>query len=165
MAIEGRPSAVAITESPEEEIEDEPTEPEAESTVEYRPGTIEHQVDQQISAHVEPIAQRLDELEERVSELDNYARISLSERRIKQNEENLAEFSDSLTAFAERTMSRANALEERLQVQTMLLAAVLDALEETDADVDLSAVERYRNERVVTDASNEQLEEAIERLS
>lgn len=165
MAVEGGPPVPAITEPLEEEPEDEPVEPDEESAVEYRPGTIEHRIDQQIGDRLEPVDRRLEELEETLSELDNYARISLSERRIKQNEENLEEFSDSLTAFAERTMSKANGLEERLQVQTMLLTALLEALEDAEVEVDLSAVEQYTEERVVTDSSRELLEAAIERHS
>ena len=165
MAIDGGPPTPAITEPPEEDAEDESIEADEEPPVDSRPGTIEHRIDQQIDERVEPVDRRLEGLEERVSELDNYARISLGERRIKHNEENLAEFSDSLTAFAERTMSKANAIEEQLQVQRLLLAAMLEALEEADVDVDLSAVERYREDHVVTDASNAQLEDAIDRLS
>lgn len=165
MAVEGGPPAPAITEPLEEETERESAEDEEGTAVDYRPGTIEHQIDQQIDERLEPVDRRLEELEETVTELDNYARISLSERRIKQNEENLEAFSDSLTAFAERTMSKANGLEERLQVQTMLLAALLEALEDAEVDVDLSAVEQYTEERIVTDSSREQLDAAIERLS
>ena len=164
MAIDSGPPAAAITESADEEPEDEPTEPEADAPAD-RAGPIERRIDQRIDERVDRVDRRLEELEGTITELDDYARISLGERRIAHNEANVAEFSDSLTAFAERTMSKANAIEEQLQVQRLLLAAMLEALEEADVDVDLSAVERYREDRVVTDASNAQLEDAIERLS
>lgn len=165
MATYTGPPAPAVTDAVEADSEDETGEPEDEPAAEHRPGTIERRIDRQIDERVEPVERRLEALEERVADLDDFARISLGERRIKHNEANLAEFSDSLTAFAERTMAKANALEERLQVQTMLLAAVLEAVEDADVDVDLAALERYREERVVDDASEAQLEAAIERLS
>ncbi|MFC4246780.1 hypothetical protein ACFOZ7_07175 [Natribaculum luteum] len=151
---------------PTEEREETPeTEQDTDRATEDGTGTVERRIEDLIDERVEAVETQIDDLERQLSELDDFTRISLSERRIQQNEENLAAFSDSLTDFAERTMAQTNHLEEQLEVQRMLIAALLEALDDQDVDVDLSAVQQYREERVVTDTGDEQLDEAIERSS
>lgn len=125
--------------------------------------TIEQLIDQMIQSHVADLEAELAEVERQVEEIDNFARISLNERKIKQSEANLVEFSDSLTNFAEKAFNNINALEERLDVQALLLAAVVEALNEEGIDLDVEQVERYQQESVVTDMTpEERLERAIE---
>lgn len=126
--------------------------------------SFEGLVERMIQTHVADLEQELDELREQVEETDNFARISLNERKIKQSEENLSEFSDSLMGFAEKAFNDINRLEDRLDMQALVLAAVLDAMREEGIDLDLSEVERYRQPNVVTDTPpEEQLEDALER--
>jgi sugar-specific transcriptional regulator TrmB len=128
--------------------------------------TVDYQIEELIERRTSELEQRIEELDSELEEVENFARISLGERRLKQNEANLSEFSDSLTSFAERTFSKMNALESRLEVQTLLLASLVDALEEADdVEIDVSEVQRYQDDQLVMSASPEKrLQEAIERL-
>jgi len=126
--------------------------------------SFEGLVEGMIQTHVAGLEQELDELREQVEEIDNFARISLNERKIKQSEENLSEFSDSLMGFAEKAFNDVNRLEDRLDMQALVLAAMLDAMREEGIDLDLTEIDRYRQPNVVTDTPpEEQLEDALER--
>lgn len=129
--------------------------------------TVDYQIEELIERRTQALSEEIEELESELEELDNFARISLAERRVKGNEANLAEFSNSLTGFAERTFSKLNTIESRLDAQTLLLAAVVDALNDADdIEIDLSEVENYGKEQLVVSASpEERLEEAIEDAS
>lgn len=129
--------------------------------------TVDYQIEELIDRRTEEIEGRIDELEAELEEVDNYARISLGERRVKGNEANISEFSESLTDFADRMFTKTNALESQLEVQTLLLAQVLEALAEADdVEVDVSDVKQYQENQIVMSASPDQrLEEAIEKLS
>lgn len=128
--------------------------------------TVDYQIEELIERRTQELEDRIDELDSEVEEVENFARISLGERRLKQNEANLSEFSDSLTSFAERTFTKMNALESRLEVQTLLLASLIDAVSESDdVEIDVSEVQRYQEDQLVMSASAEQrLQEAIDRL-
>ncbi|WP_122089042.1 hypothetical protein [Halalkalicoccus subterraneus] len=129
--------------------------------------TVDYQIEELIERRTRALAEEIEELEGELEDLDNFARISLAERRVKGNEANLAEFSNSLTSFAERTFSKLNAIESRLDAQTLLLAAVVEALADTDdIEMDLSEVEKYGEEQLVVSASPEdRLKEAIDEAS
>lgn len=126
--------------------------------------TVDYQIEELIEQRTEEIEGRIDELEAELEELDDFARISLAERRIKGAEANLSEFSESLTAFAERTFTKLNKLENQLEVQTLLLAEVLEALSEAEGvEVDVSDVQKYQEDQIVMSASaDERLQDAIE---
>lgn len=129
--------------------------------------TVDYQIEELIDRRAEEIEGRIDDLEAELADVEDYARISLGERRVKGNEANISEFSESLTDFADRMFTKTNALESQLQVQTLLLAEVLEALAEADdVEVDVSDVKRYQEDQIVMSASPDQrLEEAIEALS
>ncbi len=125
--------------------------------------SFEGLVEEMIQTRVAGLDAELEAVREQVEEIDDFARISLDERKIKQSEENLSEFSDSLMGFSERAFNNINRLEERLDVQALLLAAVLDALDEEGIDLDLSEVDRHRQPNVVASTPPEEhLEDAIE---
>lgn len=122
-------------------------------------GTVETLIEEMVESRTAELRAELEALERQVESVDDFARISLNERKVKQNEAKLSEFSESLTAFAEKAFNNINALEDRLDRQALLLAAILESLED---DVDLSAVRRYENDRLVTDDSpDERLAAAI----
>lgn len=129
--------------------------------------TVDYQIEELIARRTGELEDRVEELEDELTEVENFARISLGERRLKQNEANLSEFSESLTAFAERTFTKMNALENRLEVQTLLLTSLIDAISESDdVEIDVSEVKRYQNDQLVMSASADQrLQETIEELS
>lgn len=128
--------------------------------------TVDYQIEELIERRTRALEAEIEELEAELEELDNFARISLAERRVKGNEANITEFSNSLTGFAERTFSKINAIESRLDAQTLLLAAVVEALSESDVEIDLSEVASYGEDQLVMSASPEQrLEEAIDEAS
>lgn len=129
--------------------------------------TVDYQIEELIARRTGELEDRVEELEDELTEVENFARISLGERRLKQNEANISEFSESLTAFAERTFTKMNALENRLEVQTLLLTSLIDAISESDdVEIDVSEVKRYQNDQLVMSASADQrLQEAIEELS
>ncbi|MCL7419167.1 MAG: hypothetical protein M8354_15225 [Halalkalicoccus sp.] len=129
--------------------------------------TVDYQIEELIERRTQALAEEIEELESELEDLDNFARISLAERRVKGNEANLAEFSNSLTGFAERTFSKLNTIESRLDTQTLLLAAVVEALADADdVEIDLSEVEKYGEEQLVVSASpEERLKEAIDEAS
>lgn len=129
--------------------------------------TVDYQIEELIARRTGELEDRVEELEDELTEVENFARISLGERRLKQNEANISEFSESLTAFAERTFTKMNALENRLEVQTLLLTSLIDAISESDdVEIDVSEVKRYQNDQLVMSASADQrLQETIEELS
>ncbi|WP_336343545.1 hypothetical protein [Halalkalicoccus ordinarius] len=129
--------------------------------------TVDYQIEELIARRTGELEDRVEELEDELTEVENFARISLGERRLKQNEANISEFSESLTAFAERTFTKMNALENRLEVQTLLLTSLIDAVSESDdVEIDVSEVKQYQNDQLVMSASADQrLQEAIEELS
>ncbi len=128
--------------------------------------TVDYQIEELIERRTRALEAEIEELESELEELDNFARISLAERRVKGNETNITEFSNSLTDFAERTFSKLNAIESRLDAQTLLLAAVVEALSESDVEIDLGEVASYGEEQLVMSASPEQrLEGAIDEAS
>lgn len=114
--------------------------------------TVEGIVEGMIESRLEELRDDIEALEEDIETVDNFARISLNERKVKQNEAKLSEFSESLTAFAEKAFDHLNELESRLDTQALLLAAILESLD----DVDLSDVRRHRSERLVMDATPEE---------
>lgn len=126
--------------------------------------SIDRIVESLVDERTADLEEDLEAVRHQVEELDDFARISLNERKIKQTETNLAEFSDSLTQFAEKAFNNINTLEDRLDLQGLLLAAMLDSLAEEDVEVDLSDVERLQQESVVMTASpDERLSDAIDR--
>lgn len=129
--------------------------------------TVDYQIEELIDQRTRDLERQIEELEAELEELDNFARISLAERRVKGNEANLAEFSNSLTGFAERTFTKINAIESRLDAQTLLIAAVVEALSEADdIEIDLTDVESYGEDQIVMSASPEKrLKEALEDAS
>lgn len=148
-----------------ESTDGEKSEMEVETDVEGEELTIERIIADMIRSETEDLKAELSELERQIEKVDDFARVSLNERKIKQNEGNLAEFSDSLTGFAEKAFNNINTLEDRLDVQALLLASMLDALDEEGVDIDLTLVEQYRQESVVTDTSpEEKLEDSLERV-
>ena len=127
--------------------------------------TIDGQVRALIDQRADEIEARLDEVEDDLSELDNYTKITLRDRRIAEIEGNLTKVSDAFSGFAENTTDRLSALDNRLEVTTLLLVALIDALDEADVDIDLSDVQSQQAERLVTDASaDERLAEALDRV-
>lgn len=122
-------------------------------------GPLETVVDEMVESRTTELREELEALEQQVEALDNFARISLNERKVKQNEAKLSEFSESLTAFAEKAFNNINALEDRLDTQALVLAAVVEAL---DGEVDLSEAQRYREDRLVADRTpDERLADAV----
>jgi archaellum component FlaC len=136
------------------------------TTVGDEPGTtIDDQVQALIDRRADEIEARLDEVEDDLSELDNYTKITLRDRRVAEIEGNLTKVSDAFSGFAENTTDRLSALDNRLEVTTLLLVALVDALDEADVDIDLSDVQSQQAERLVTDASaDERLAEALDRV-
>ena len=136
------------------------------TTVGDEPGTtIDDQVQALIDRRADDIEARLGEVEDDLSELDNYTKITLRDRRVAEIEGNLTKVSDAFSGFAENTTDRLSALDNRLEVTTLLLVALVDALDEADVDIDLSDVQSQQAERLVTDASaDERLAEALDRV-
>jgi hypothetical protein len=134
-------------------------------------GEIETGVDDRIKELVDDraatIENRIDELEDELNELENFATVTLRDRRIGENTTNIDKISESFSGFAESTTDKLNALESRQEINTLLLAAIAEALGDAeDVDVDLSTVREYQEDRLVTDTSaDEQLEEALNQLS
>lgn len=134
-------------------------------------GEIENAVDDRIRELVDnraaTIEGRIDELENELTELENFATVTLRDRRIGETTTNIDKLSESFSGFAESTSDKLNALEGRLEINTLLLAAIAEALADAEeVEVDLSTVRRYQEDRLVTDTStDEQLEKALDQLS
>ena len=126
--------------------DDVPETPEPPSTE----GTVELLIEDIVASRTAELREDIEALRSQLESVENFARISLNERKVKQNEAKLTEFSESLTAFAEKSFNNINALEDRLDRQALVLAAVLESVGD---DVDLSAVRRYEDDRLVTDMS------------
>ena len=108
----------------------------------------------------------LNDLEDDLDELDDFAKITLRDRRISEHSDLIDALSDSFSGFAENTSERLGVLENRLEVNTMVLATIVEALEETDADLDFSDVEGYQEDHLVTTASaDDRLAAAIDESS
>jgi len=116
------------------------------------PPTVEGIIEGMIESRLAELREDIEGLEREIETVEDFARISLNERKVKQNEAKLTEFSESLTAFAEKAFDHLNELESRLDTQALLLAAILESLD----DVDLSEVRRHRSERLVMDATPEE---------
>ena len=122
-------------------------------------GTVEVLVEEIVESRTAELREQLDDLRAQLEEVENFARISLDERKVKQNETKLTELSASLTDFAEKSFNNINALEDRLDRQALVLAAMLDSMGD---EVDLSEVRKYEQDRLVADASpDERLQEAL----
>ena len=105
-------------------------------------------------------------LEDDLEELDNFAKVTLRDRRISEHSDLIDALSDSFSGFAENTSEKLGALENRVEVNTMMLAVIVEALAETDADLDFSDVEGYQEDHLVTTASaDDRLAAAIEESS
>lgn len=127
--------------------------------------SFEGLVEEMIQSRIGELEGEIDRLEDQLEEVDNFTRISLNERKIKQAEANLSEFSDSLTGFAEKAFNDINELENRLEIHSLYLAAILEGLDEEDVDLDLSDVDAYQEDQVVMAASpEERLRSAAERF-
>jgi TolA-binding protein len=127
--------------------------------------SFEQLVEEMIQSRIGELEQEIRSLEEQLEEVDNFTRISLNERKVQRTESNLSEFSDSLTGFAEKAFGDINELEDRLDAQSMVLAAILEGLADSDVDLDLTEVERYQKDQVVMNASpEERLQSAVERF-
>jgi predicted flap endonuclease-1-like 5' DNA nuclease len=111
--------------------------------------TVETLIDEMIQARISHLESEIKALEEGLEEVDNFARISLNERKVQRTEANLAEFSDSLTGFAEKAFNDINELEDRLDTQALLLAAVLETLDASELDIDLEEVRKFQRANVV----------------
>ncbi|MFA9427151.1 hypothetical protein [Natronorubrum sp. A-ect3] len=114
---------------------------------------LEQHVEQLMEDQLSEIRAELDQLSSDIEDVDQFATISLGERRLAQAEANLSEFSTSLTEFSEQTLEKVNELESRLEQQTIMLATVLEALAESDVDIDTSAIRDYQQDQIVTDQS------------
>ncbi|MFQ3285018.1 hypothetical protein [Natronomonas sp.] len=122
-------------------------------------GTVEVLIEEIIESQTTELREQLGDLRSQLEEVEEFARISLDERKVKQNETKLTDLSASLTAFAEESFNNINALEDRLDRQALILAAVLESMGD---DVDLSEVHKYEQDRLVADASpDERLQEAL----
>ncbi|WP_318568554.1 hypothetical protein [Salinigranum marinum] len=130
--------------------------PEGGSSVDAEVSTVETLIEEMIQSRIAHLEAELATLEDEIQEVDDFARISLNERKVKRTEANLSEFSDSLTGFAEKAFNDINALEDRLDTQALLLAAVLDTLEASDLDVDLSEVRKFQASNVVLSETPEE---------
>jgi predicted flap endonuclease-1-like 5' DNA nuclease/uncharacterized small protein (DUF1192 family) len=118
-------------------------------TAEGEVSTVETLIDEMIQARISHLESEIESLEARLEEVDNFARISLNERKVQRTEANLAEFSDSLTGFAEKAFNDINELEDRLDTQALLLAAVLETLDASELDIDLEEVRKFQRANVV----------------
>jgi molybdopterin converting factor small subunit len=106
---------------------------------------------------------KIDELEDNLEELDSFAKVTLRDRRISENSDLIDALSDSFSGFAENTSEKLGELENRVEVNTMVLAVIIEAFEEMDADLDFSDVEGYQEDHLVTtDSADNRLAEAIE---
>lgn len=121
---------------------------------------IERRIEALIDERAAEIERQIDQLEAEVEELDDFARISLGERYSQRLEQNVSELSDSLTGFAERNFEKMNSVEKRVDEMSMILSAVLEALDEEDVDVDLSDLQRLQERRVLDRTPEEQLQTA-----
>lgn len=120
--------------------------------------TVDDLIEEMVESSVADLRDDLETLERQIEAVDDFARISLNERKVKQNEARLSEFSESLTAFAETAFNNLNVLEERLDTQALLLAAIVESLD----DVDLAEVQRYQqDQRVMRSTPEERLAGAI----
>lgn len=144
-----------------EENETEPEPEEDGAGVETASGpTMEDLVEGIVETRVGELRAELAEVERQLEEIDNFARISLNERKVKQNEAKLSEFSESLTGFAEKAFNNLNELENRIDTHALLLAAIVDSLDE---EIDLAEVRRHRGGNLVMDATPaERLASAVE---
>ncbi|MFC6718072.1 hypothetical protein ACFQGT_10575 [Natrialbaceae archaeon GCM10025810] len=126
---------------------------------------LESRVERIVASQLEPVETELDRLAADIEEVERFATVSLGERRLSQAEANLAEYSASLTEFSERTLEKVNDLEARLEFQTIVLAAIVEAIAESEIEVDASEIQAYRSEQLVTERSaSNQLEAAIDEL-
>lgn len=118
---------------------------------------FETPIDDRIRALVEnraaTLERRIADLETELEELDNFAKITLRDRRIAENTGNIGKVSDTLSGFAESTTEKLNTIQRTQETNTLLLAAIVEALDEEGVDVDLSAVRNHREGRPVTDVS------------
>lgn len=121
---------------------------------------IERRIEALIDERAAEIERQIDQLEAEVEELDDFARISLGERYSQRLEQNVSELSDSLTGFAERNFEKINSVEKRVDEMSMILSAVLEALDDEDVDVDLSDLQRLQERRVLDRTPEEQLQTA-----
>lgn len=128
---------------------------------------VDDRIRELVDARATEVEDRIEELEAELEQLENFAEITLRDRRIAENSDNIGKVSDTLSGFAESTTDKLNALENRIEVNTVVLAEIVAALEETgDVDLDLSEVAGYQADRLVTETSaNDRLAEAIERSS
>lgn len=121
---------------------------------------IERRIEALIDERAAEIERQIDQLEAEVEELDDFARISLGERYSQRLEQNVSALSDSLTGFAERNFEKINSVEKRVDEMSMILSAVLEALDDEDVDVDLSDLQRLQERRVLDRTPEEQLQTA-----
>lgn len=164
-----RPHVRKAEEAEPEKVEPEKAEPEKAEPEMAVEEEIETPVDDRIKELIEDrattIENRIEELENELTELENFATITLRDRRIAENSDNISKVSDSFSGFAESTTDKLNSLEHRLEINTLLLATIAEAVADTE-DVDLSAVRQYQEDRLVTNISaDERLEEALEQLT
>lgn len=137
---------------------------EFDTTVGDEPETaIDDQVRTLIDDRATEIEQRIGELEAELEQLDNFARITLKERRIAENNGNIAKVSDTLSGFAENTTDKLNALRSKQEENRLLLAAIVEALEDAEGvDVDLSDVRSRREGQLTSVAADDRLDEALD---
>lgn len=128
---------------------------------------VDDRIKELVDTRAAEVEGRIEELEAELQQLEKFAKITLRDRRISENSDNIRKVSDTFSGFAESTTDKLNALENRIEINTLVLAEVVEALEKTgDVDLDLSDVEDYQGDRLVTEASaNDRLAEVIERSS
>ncbi|WP_265111082.1 hypothetical protein [Halosolutus halophilus] len=125
--------------------------------------SLERHIERLVEDQLSEVRAEVEQLSEDVEEIENFATISLGERRLNQNEANLAEFSASLTEFSEQTLEKVNDLESQLELQTIVLASILESLADADLEVDVSEIRDYQQEQLVTEQSaSGNLEAAID---
>lgn len=115
---------------------------------------VDDQIRELIDSRATELEDRIAELEAELDQLDSFARITLRDRRIAENTGNITKVSDTLSGFAENTTDKLNALKRNQERNTLLLAAITEALSDADGvDVDLSDVNDHREGRLVTGTS------------
>ena len=138
-----------------------------ESELEASETPVDDQIRELVESRARTVESRIDELENELEQLRNFAEITLRDRRIAENSDNIGKISDSFSGFADSTTNKLNYLENCLEINTLVLAAVIEALKEAeDVDLDLSEIGGYQEDRLVTNVSaNDRLAEVIEESS
>ena len=125
---------------------------------------VDDRIRELVDSRAAAIESRIAELEAELEQLDSFAKITLRDRRIAENTANLGKVSDTLSGFAENTTDKLNAQKSAHERNTLLLAALVEALDAEGIDLDLAAVRDHREGRPVTGAAaDDRLNDALDR--